>query len=163
MNDDAVYYTHKYTVPAALALLPGRMTTPSAKAMLLAIGMQESRFDNRVQLPNGPAHGYWQFEKGGGVRGVLGHASTAPIIVHVLQTLNYRANEAECYAAISHNDVLACVFARLLLWTVPGALPIPSDPQRAWLQYLNGWRPGKPHPQTWPAFYAEAWRIVTEE
>lgn len=163
MNSELLYHVYKHTFPAAFALLPGRMETPEAKAMLLAIGLQESRFKYRVQLPNGPAHGFWQFEKAGGVRAVLTNAVTAPLIVPVLQTLQYRANEAECYAAIVHNDVLATCFARLLLWSVPGRLAGPTESQRGWENYLNGWRPGKPHRDTWDGFFAEAWRTVTEE
>lgn len=163
MNNECIYYVHTYVVPAALDLLPGRMDTPAARAMLLAIGLQESAFDDRVQAPNGPAHGFWQFEKGGGVKGVLTHPVTAPILLPVLQTLNYQADVTECYQAIVHNDVLACVFARLLLWTVPGSLPGIREPERGWTQYLAGWRPGKPHPATWSTNFMEGWRTVLEE
>jgi len=163
MSGGTMYYIHKDIIPVAMSLLPARMTSPEARAMLLAIGLQESKFAYRVQVPSGPAHGFWQFEKGGGVRGVLGHEATAPVIIPVLQTLGYRANEADCYAAITHNDVLACVFARLLLWTVPGALPKRHEAPKGWAQYLNGWRPGKPHPFPWPVNFEEGWRTVMEE
>lgn len=164
MNVELLYHVYKHTLPAAFSLLPGRMDTPEAKAMLLAIGLQESDgFNARVQYGGGPAHGFWQFEKGGGVRGVLSSPTTAPLILPVLQTLRYRPNEAECYAAIVHNDVLAACFARLLLWNVPGRLAGPSEPQRGWDNYIAGWRPGKPHRATWDRFFAEGWRTVTEE
>lgn len=51
----------------ALKLLPS-MDSVRARMMLLAIGLQESRFEHRRQLGNGPARGFWQFESGGGVR-----------------------------------------------------------------------------------------------
>ena len=51
--------------------------------MLLAIGLQESRFEHRRQLvgnpprPIGPAMSFWQAEVGGGmVRGVRIHRAT---------------------------------------------------------------------------------------
>lgn len=163
MTAETLYYVHREVLPTALELLPGKMDSPEARAMILAIGLQESKFKYRIQQPNGPAHGFWQFEKGGGVRGVLTNGATAPLIFPVLQVLAYPANEAECYVAISHNDVLATCFARLLLWSVPGALPRQNEPSKGWAQYLKGWRPGKPHPQTWDANFAEAWRTVTEE
>ena len=61
-------------VRPALALLPAAMNTPQARCMLLAIGLQESRFVHRRQI-GGPARGFWQFERGtrtsrGGVWGV---------------------------------------------------------------------------------------------
>ncbi len=64
----------------AMALLPARMNTPAADCMLLAIGLQESRFVHRRQI-GGPARGFWQFEKGtrasrGGVWGVFLHAAS---------------------------------------------------------------------------------------
>ena len=53
-----------------MALLPDRMDTPEARVMMLAIGLQESRFVHRRQI-KGPARGFWQFEQGGGVIGVV--------------------------------------------------------------------------------------------
>ena len=50
-------------VRPALALLPAAMNTPQARCMLLAIGLQESRFVHRRQI-GGPARGFWQFERG---------------------------------------------------------------------------------------------------
>lgn len=142
-------------MPAALAMLPPRMDSPEARAEVMAIGMQESRFKHRRQVGGGPALGLWQFESGGGVHGVLTHPSTKPIITPILEVLRYRPSD--CYHAIEHNDVLACVFARLLLWTHPK--PLPRDPETAWQYYLDTWRPGKPHRETWDAFYAEAWTV----
>ena len=54
----------------ALSMLPATMDTPKARVMLLAIALQESGLAHRVQV-GGPAHGLWQFERGGGVKGVL--------------------------------------------------------------------------------------------
>src|SRR5690554_6652716 len=65
-------------IAPALELLPAQMTSPEAVVMLLAIGLQESRFQHRRQLvgspprPVGPAKSFWQAEQGGGmVRGLL--------------------------------------------------------------------------------------------
>lgn len=57
-------------VVPGLELLPAKMDTPKARVMMLAIGMQESRFEHRKQI-GGPARGFFQFEEAGGVRGVL--------------------------------------------------------------------------------------------
>ena len=122
--------------------------------MLLAIGYQESRFERRAQV-EGPARGFWQFEQGGGVRGVLEHHTTRKLARDVLTSLRYSTtcSATDCYRFIEHNDVLAAAFARLLLHTYPKPLPALDDRDEGWRQYIAAWRPGKPHPETW----AEAW------
>lgn len=150
----ALIYVKTVVIPTALAMLPLKMNSPEAVAMLLAIGLQESRFDHRVQV-DGPAHGFWQFEHGGGVRGVLNHSASKPHIQNVLTEMGYNLSADTSYTAIKHNDILACAFSRLLLWTLPQALP--NNAGAAWDQYISAWRPGKPHPASWDAFYAEAW------
>ena len=155
----------RFTLPAAYSLLPPQMQSPAASALLLSIGLQESRFRARRQHV-GPARGFWQFERGGGVHGVLTHPATAVIAAHVLTELRYEhllereSKNHDVHAALEDNDVLAAAFARLLLWTVPAALPKPADPVGGWAQYLAGWRPGRPHPGTWHAFFAESWQLV---
>ena len=141
----------------ALRLLPDRMTSRDARVMLLAIALQESRLQYRAQI-RGPARGYWQFERGGGVAGVLGHSASKPHIEEICRQLDVPARAGDCYIAIECNDVLAAAFARLLLWTLP--YPLPTDTDRAWQQYIDAWRPGKPHPATWPALYAQAQEIA---
>lgn len=150
-----------HILPAAYSLLPPAMNSPAATAMLLAIGLQESKFQHRRQV-GGPARGFWQFEEGGGVAGVLRHAATAQIAQQVLRELRYphAVTPSAVYALLADNDVLAAVFARLLLWTVPGRLPTEHQAPAGWRQYLDGWRPGKPHPETWAAYYTSAWQRV---
>lgn len=149
-----------YVIPAALALLPTHMDTPAARAMLVAIGLQESRFLYRRQV-QGPARGFWQFEAGGGVRGVLTHPTSRPHALTILELLRYPvdADTAMVHQALEHNDLLACCFARLLLTTLPDALPASVDMKdEGWRQYLAAWRPGAPHRQTWDNLFVEAWQ-----
>lgn len=150
----------RFTLPAAYTLLPAVMDSPEASAMVLAIGLQESRFLARRQLPGGPARGFWQFEIGG-VRGVVEHADTGPALALALEALCYAgAGPHVCLDLIENNDTLAAVFARLLLWTLPGALPGPSEGRAAWEQYCAAWHPGKPIFASWLACYTEAWKHV---
>jgi len=142
-------------IAPALAMLPARMNSHAAIVEMLVIGLQESRFQRRHQI-GGPAHGYWQFEKGGGVRGVLRHHSSREHAQAVCRARNVIATEGAVYAALEHDDVLAAAFARLLLWTDPKVLPALGDEQAAWDLYLRTWRPGKPHRHTWDALYARA-------
>lgn len=144
----------------ALALLPARMDTPAARVMLLAIGLQESRFVHRRQI-GGPARGFWQFEKGsrasrGGVWGVYLHPASKGLLAVLCKARSVASDPDAVYAALEYDDVLAAGVARLLLWTDPKALPAIGDADAGWSLYLRTWRPGKPHPKTWPALYAQA-------
>ena len=164
-----IHVVAKFTIPAALSLLPPAMDTPQARAMLLAIGLQESRFLHRRQTNYGPARGFWQFEKAG-VRGVVKHKASAGHAADVLRLLRYEElvtpaefQIANIHNAIEDNDVLACVFARLLLYTLPSRLPDAHETGLAWNRYVDAWRPGKPHAETWEAFYDEAWTRVVND
>lgn len=140
---------------AAAALLPPKLDSRNAWAQLFAISMQESRLDARRQI-GGPARGFWEFELGG-ISGVLQHPASYTMIRSVLDRLDYGYGMQESYIAIEHNDVLAFCYARLLLWTLPGALPERNEPQVGWDQYQAAWRPGAPHRATWDSYYETAW------
>lgn len=130
-----------------------------ARVMLLAIPGQESGWRHREQV-GGPAHGLYQFERGGGVRGVLTHRLSSPVARDVCNALLVYPSETPVYDALVNNDALACAFARLLLWTDPRALPDVGDQDGAWALYNRTWRPGKPHPDRWGANYSAAVSIV---
>jgi hypothetical protein len=143
----------------ALAMLPAKMDTPQARVMLLAIGMQESRFEHRLQQ-GGPARGFWQFEKGGGVKGVMTHAQCDQYAQGVCSARGVPFERTAIYLALAKDDVLAAALARLLLWSDPRPLPARTDPQGGWDLYARVWRPGKPHRETWDAFYNRAVKQV---
>lgn len=149
-------------VDPALALLPGKMDNDRARIQMLAMGLQESRFIHRRQLGNGPARGLWQFERGGGVKGVLEHPASATLARDICIAMDVEPVPRPVWTALETNDVLAGVFARLLLWTDAKPLPAIGDEQGAWAYYIRNWRPGKPHPETWPGFYRRAVDFVTK-
>ena len=62
--------------------------------------------------------------------------------------------------ALADNDILACAFARLLLWTLPDALPGRDDAVVGWSQYRRTWRPGTPHPEPWAGHWKPAWELL---
>lgn len=137
---------------------------PSAEAMMVAIGLQESRFEHRDQVNTGPAvvgpaTGFWQFEKGGGVAGVMGHHLTADLARKVAHAAGVAWDRDAIWRAFTlpDGDQLATAFARLLLYTDPRALPAAdlSSEDAAWDYYLRNWRPGKPHRETWGAFWRQ--------
>lgn len=150
-------------IEPAMLLLPERMDSAAARVLMLAICGQEARWLHRRQI-GGPAHGLWQFEKGGGVKGVLTHPASRDLAVAVCteRGLSNGTLVQSAYDALPDDDVLAACFARLLLWTDPRALPKIGAKQEAWDYYLRNWRPGKPHAKTWSGVYDTACGIVGE-
>lgn len=131
------------TIPG---LLPPWMLTQRSRLMLLAIGLQESRFEHRAQVLNGggkgPARGFWQFERGGGVKGVMTHPASEAMARKVCAYLGVPFGQTAAWLALESDDLLACSFARLLLLTDPKPLPELDDAEGAWEYYLRNWRPG---------------------
>lgn len=127
-----------------------------ARVMLLAIGLQESRFTHRVQMGWGPARGFWQFEKGGGVKGVMKHLTSSARADALCKWRGVAFESDTIWHALAKDDVLAAGFARLLLLTDPRPLPSLDDADGAWAYYLRNWRPGKPHEKTWANFHKQA-------
>lgn len=164
-----VPYHVSRAIDEALALLPARMDSPEARVMLLAIGLQESRFQHRRQVlirngelvPVGPARGYWQFERMGGCHGVVHHAASRYWMHSVCVARGVAFNATAIWNAIERDDVLAAAAARLLLFTDPRRLPDVGDERGAWNLYIRTWRPGQPHRQTWGRLYSEAVDAVT--
>ena len=160
----------KYTLPATYSLLPPAMNTPAASALLVSIGLQETNFEARRQVVDfspfryGPARSFWQFERNGGLLEVCTHRHTRAELDAVLCALSYREGAIkdldEMMTIITHNDIVATAAARLLLWIVPARLPQRNEAAAAWLQYLKGWKPGKPHEQTWSGYFKRAWEMV---
>jgi hypothetical protein len=161
-------YFLRHALEPALAMLPPKMDTPAARAEVIAIGLQESRFEKRHQMRGGPAHGYHQFEQGGGVLGVLRHPATRGHIATVMQALDYDPDPwmketvlERMYHALEHNDILDAAFSRLLLFSLPDQMPARNAPALGYTLYLNAWRPGSPIRVTWAPFFEQAWDIVT--
>ena len=171
-------------ITPALAILPsamGRMR-PQVDVQLLSTNLQESPNQDQCQITAnknlcGPARGIWQFEKNGGVKGVLAHRSTKDAAVSAMKALglnmdgNLEFQVAAVYEELRNkNDVVDAVFARLLYWS--DALPLPKlgDAEGSHLCYLRNWRPGawtngnaderKKLHDKWLANYAEALEVV---
>ena len=161
----------KDAVNQAFALLPTKMDSRQARIVHAAIGYQESRYDHRrqiitvaregkkVNVPEGPAMGFWQFESGGGVKGVMHHASTSALAKQVCAARNVAFEQDAIWKALQVDDVLAAAFARLLMWT--DSSPLPFSESGAWHMYIRTWRPGKPHIASWPDAWKYAHKVVT--
>lgn len=138
----------------ALQILPPGMDTPRARVMMLAIGLQESRFQYRRQI-GGPARGFWQFEEGtrqtrGGVYGVYLHAASRFWLDRLCASRGVQFLPDVIYRQLDQDDVLAAGVARLMLFTDPFRLPETDDVDGAWELYRRVWNPGKPRRETWP-------------
>lgn len=154
---------YREVIVPSLALLPERMDSTPARVLMLAICGQEARWLHRVQI-GGPARGLFQFERDGGVKGVLTHPASRDLAVAVCteRGLSNGTLVQSVYDALPDDDILAACFARLLLWTDPRTLPKIGAKQEAWDYYLRNWRPGKPHAKTWSGVYDTARGIVGE-
>lgn len=148
-------------VPAAFSVLPPVMDTANARAMVTAICLQESGLTHRRQV-RGPARSYAQFEITG-VREVLTGRTTRAHAETALAALDCEGfSDIEALAAIEHNDMLAVVLSRLLLWGDPMQVPGKADEEGAWQMYLRRWRPGKPHRERWGPAWRAAWAAVEQ-
>lgn len=134
--------------------------TINARRFILAIALQESRLAHRRQLgaggvESGPAASFWQFEQGGGCKGVLTHYLVAQTMRNLCVDFNIDATPAGLWEAMRYQDIVAAIAARLLVYTLPSQLPTAAAD--GWAQYTAAWRPGKPHPETW----ASNWDLAT--
>lgn len=141
-------------------VLPAKFNTIDSTLLLLVIGLQESRFLHREQI-GGPARSFWQFERGGGVTGVLTHPSTAKHAHAVCVLRGIAPTKEAVYARMLDDDLLGCAFARLLLYSDPRPVPVAGDADSGWDYYLRNWRPGKPYRGTWDELYQLAMQALT--
>ncbi len=152
--------------------IPG---SDQARQMMLAIALQESKIACRDQITAvqmlGPALSFWQFERGGGVVGVLKHPASAATAREAswdrglpcydpLHTATIAPASRMVWERMATDDALGAIMARLLLWTDPQRLPSQQDQDGGWAYYLRNWRPGKPHEATWPGHWALAQNII---
>ena len=138
--------------------------TDASTRFLLAVAGQEGAWTHRAQVLSsgaaGPARSFWQFEEGGGVKGVLGHSASKAKALALCAAASVEPKQADVWRAIEGHDGLAYGFARLLLLTDPYA--VPTEQQAAWDCYAKRlWRPGKPHPETWPSIWDQAGKSMT--
>lgn len=144
---------------ALLERLAGVKSDDRARLLSLAIAGQESAWQYRVQI-GGPARSFWQFEKGGGVVGVLTHPASRDKIKAICAELGVPCDATTVYHDMADNDILAACMARLLLYTDPAPLPALGAVDQAWEYYERNWRPGAPHPEVWPGRYGTAMGLV---
>lgn len=146
--------------------------TDQSLVATMSIAGQESAWQHRRQIGIGQYHpqsvgarGYWQCESTwGGPVAINDVMQKCPQqLAAVCARLEIPGDELTLYEAIAWNDTLACAIARLLLWADPRPLPAVGDRAGMWQYYLDNWRPGTPHPGTWPDRYATAVSLLGEQ
>lgn len=142
-------YIGQVLEPAFRAHFAPRFDTPSARLQLTTTALQESGLRHRWQVidlqrpdTKGPARGLLQFERGGGVRGVLRHPSTKGLARLACVMRKVDPEETAVWHAIETDDILGAVFGRLLLLADPQPLPEVGDAAGAFECYVRCWRPG---------------------
>lgn len=154
-------------ISPALDWMGRRFDSPEARVLMLAIALQESEMKHRWQVIDkkrpelkGPARGFFQMERGGGVFGVMHHPATSMLALRICAYRAVMFTSNAVWQAIETDDILAAVFARLLLFSDPAPLPAVSDAQGAWGYYVRTWRPGKPHLEKWPVNHEAALEVM---
>lgn len=129
-----------------------------ARLLLLAIAGQESDWTDRIQGGNGPAHSFWQMERGGGVTGVLHHPDSEDAALKICAAVGVDPIASNVWGlmATAAGDNLSVGFARLLLWTDPRPLPVYGDMMNSAIYYRRNWRPGKWDAARWQEKYPVA-------
>lgn len=145
----------------------GPVPTAEAARFMLAIALTESgpnlnaRYQSSPSTSPGPARGFWQFEQGGGVKGVLNHNSSKKLATAMCNVCTVVASDAAVWRSLEGHDDLSTAFARLLITTTPKALPKNAD--EGYQQYLDLWRPGKPCTRsTWDQNWSTANQTVNQ-
>lgn len=146
--------TEQAIKPALRIIGNPRMDSPQALVQMLTTASQESKLQARRQLiavvrdgrkvivPEGPAKGFWQNERGGGVAGTMRHPASKDYLQFLCQQRNVDFTSQAIWDAIETDDILAAGQSRLLYWTDPKPMPQIGDVEGAWQLYLRTWRPG---------------------
>jgi hypothetical protein len=131
--------------------------------LIHAICGQESNWTERLQKPVPYAHGFAQFERMGGVKGVLQHPATKAIAKRLCDNYNIPATPTGVWVTIGlpEGDNLAIAFARLLLFTDPRPLPAVGDVEASREYYERNWQPGKKDAERWRRVYPQSLKAVT--
>lgn len=146
-----------------LERIAGIKPTDVARRNLVAISVKEADAKSRHQIldnpdSGGPARGLFQFERGGGVKGVMQHPASSEAAKKLCEFYRVEWNRSAIWRTLEGHDRLAAVFARLLLYTDPRPL---RDDQAGTLEYyLANWRPGVENRAKWPMSWATAVRVV---
>lgn len=133
--------TLRTDIAAGLALLPAKMDSLEASVLLYATSRQENP-QRLSQQVGGPAVGDYQFEKGGGVKGVMTHHAVTDLTRAVCNARKVAFAAGPITQALKTDAILAAALARLLYYTDPKAMPDVGDEAGTWALYLRTWRPG---------------------
>ncbi len=130
--------------------LPGTDRVLAAN-LLVGTAYIESKFVYRRQLGGGPAKGLWQMEPNTAkwlareyLQSRLDLAQTVTLILSssfpvCREDLFGAVNTDRLMFGIEHNDLLACVFARLKYLSIPDAIPDTiKGLAKYWKMYYNG-------------------------
>lgn len=154
-------------VRPALARMEPKFQGSAAECMLTAIPTQESDFRSLYQIGkdgraiHNLARGFYQFEMTG-VRAVIRHPSCRWLAPFLVKNGFLTPTPEVIHFALPGSSSLQVWLARANLWWYPHSLVEPvldfEHEEAAWQQYLEIWRPGKPHRELW----GRAWKLAVE-
>lgn len=148
-------------VDIALGYLPDKMVSDQARVQVLGDGLYESGFRTRIQAPNGPAHGLWQFQINA-IRLVMWNAATSAACAALCEACGVKFGPTAIYFAIADgaHDVLAAGLARLIVWADPQPLPAIGNAPAAADCHQRCYRPGAWDESRYIALYPQAVEAV---
>lgn len=126
-----------------------------ARMLMLMTPLQETNLVTRLQ-EGGPAHSFFQFERGGGLTRVMGNPRSDAMLKKICAALCIPYDIATVFQAVIWNDPLAIALARLDYWLDAHAIPPATDEDALWTYYLRNWGPGKPDRGRWGDWYPKA-------
>lgn len=166
----------RQAINEAFALLPSKLDSKEVRIQHAAIGYQESLFEARrqivtvvrdgvkVNVPEGPAVSFWQFERGG-INGVMTFYRTQVVdwAKSVCKARGVPFTVDDVWIAMQTDDVLGAAFARLLMYT--DAAPVPVVQSEGWEMYVRTWRPGayKRDPEGLRRKWQSSWAFGLEQ
>ena len=159
---------HSDVRPALLRMFP-QFQGRTPECMLLTIAGQETnlayvyQMDSQGKPIQTLARGLWQFELVG-VEGCLNHPANGWLAPFLEQNGFAGLTPEMIHWALPASTSLATWLARANLWWYAEDLIEPiadyDHAEAAWQQYLDIWRPGKPHRETWDAHWLAAVEAV---
>lgn len=140
----------KEVIEPGLIKLPDHLNTVEAEAMLLAIGMQETKFE-LSNCVNSDRMGFFRVSTRDIIK-LITIDWTSKLLLDIANGANKFINEL-----VLEDAHFCALCARLMLSITGESLPnLNSDPSESWNLYLKTWKPDNPKRETWDAYWMHA-------
>lgn len=134
----------------------------SLEVLMLATAGQESHWTERVQIPSGMAHGFFQ-QQLNDIEDIIKNPATS--LLFKMGTKAYllgNVTAQQVFDLLAHpaGDFFSVFMARLNYWANPTPIPPYDETEGQYQYYLDTWRPGAPSRKRWEEVHSEAMQAV---